>query len=103
MQINQELQSTWVRNFNPFSPDVRTITTTIIYEPLMVYNKVQNKLVPWLADDYSWSADNKVLTFKLHPGVQWSDGQPFSSKDALYTFNLIKDNSALASPASAVI
>ena len=103
MVVNQELQSTWVRNFNPFSPDVRVIATTIIYEPLMVYNKVANKLVPWLADSYSWSADNTVLTFKLHPGVQWSDGQPFTAKDALFTFNLVHNNSALASAASGVM
>ncbi|HVN52972.1 MAG TPA: ABC transporter substrate-binding protein, partial [Anaerolineaceae bacterium] len=103
MMINQELQSTWVRNFNPFSPDARTVSTTIMYEPLMVYNKATNQLVPWLADSYSWNGDNTILTFKLQPGVQWSDGQPFTAKDAQFTFNLVKDNSALASQASGVM
>jgi peptide/nickel transport system substrate-binding protein len=103
MTINQELQSTWVRNFNPFSPDARQVATTEMYEPLMVYNKAAGKLIPWLADSYAWNSDNTLLTFKLHPGVQWSDGQPFSAQDVVFTFNLVKTNSALASPASSVL
>ena len=100
MVANLELQSTWVRNFNPFSPNARTVTGTIMYEPMMIYNKMVGKLVPWLADSYTWSGDNKTLTFKLHPNVLWSDGQPFSAKDVVYTFNLIKGNAALASTVS---
>src|SRR5262249_53277068 len=37
------------------------------------------------------------LTFNLRTGVKWSDGQPFSSADVAYTFQLIKDNKALNS------
>ena len=30
----------------------------------------------------------------LRPGVKWSDGQPFTSKDVAYTFNMISKNAA---------
>jgi len=40
------------------------------------------------------SADSTTYTFKLRPGLKWSDGKPFTSKDVLFTYNL------LANPAS---
>src|SRR5581483_7753743 len=65
LTVNAEQQSTWVRNFNPFSPDTRIQAATIIYEPMMIYNKATADLVPWLATGYEWNADNTQLTFKL--------------------------------------
>lgn len=47
----------------------------------MIYNKSTGKLVPWLATEYSWNADNTVLTFKIRQGVKWSDREPFTAKD----------------------
>ena len=96
MNVNVEQTSTWVRNFNPFSPDARLQANNGgIYEPLMVFNKSTAELVPWLATDYAWNADNTVLTFHLRPGVQWSDGQPFTAKDVIFTFDLLKKYPAL--------
>ena len=103
LTVNYEQVPTWVRNFNPFSPDVLGSAATAIYEPMMIYNKSTGALVPWLATSYTWNADNTVLTFSLRSGVQWSDGQPFSADDVIYTFNLIKDNAALAATASGVL
>jgi peptide/nickel transport system substrate-binding protein len=91
LTMAMEQQSTWVRNFNPFSPDARMQAGNgVIYEPMMIYNKAIGKLVPWLATDFAWNADNTVLTFKLRPGVQWSDGQDFTAQDVTFTFDLLK-------------
>src|SRR5215469_9156408 len=38
-----------------------------------------------LADKYSASPDGKTVTFELHPGVKWQDGQAFSSDDVKFT------------------
>jgi peptide/nickel transport system substrate-binding protein len=95
LAINFEQVPTWVRNFNPFSATPLGSTLTAIYEPMMIYNKATGKLVPWLATDYSWNTDNTLLTFKLRKDVKWSDGQPFTAQDVLYTFNLLKTNDAL--------
>lgn len=43
-----------------------------------------------LAASYSWSSDNKTLVVKLQPNAKWTDGQPFTSKDVVFTFNLLK-------------
>ncbi len=61
----------------------------------MIYNKSAGKLVPWLATGYSWNADNTLLTFTIRPNVKWSDGQPFTAQDVVYTFDLMKNNAAL--------
>src|SRR6516162_9265640 len=55
-------------------------------------NKPQNSpqvIVPDLAKSWSWSADNKDLTFKLQEGVKWHDGQPFTAKDVVCTFDML--------------
>ena len=59
---------------------------------MMIFNKSSGELVPWLATGYEWNSDNTQLTFHLHTGVLWSDGQPFSAKDVTYTFDLLKGN-----------
>jgi peptide/nickel transport system substrate-binding protein len=44
---------------------------------------------PDLAESWSWSDDGKALTFKLHPGVKWHDGKPFTAADVKCTFDLL--------------
>ena len=46
LTVNYEQISTWVRNFNPFSPDALGSAATAVYEPLMIYNKSIAQLVP---------------------------------------------------------
>lgn len=53
---------------------------------LMTYDR-NGKRVPRLATEWSVSPDGKVYTFKLRQGVKWSDGQPFTSADVLFTLN----------------
>ncbi|HEY7325675.1 MAG TPA: ABC transporter substrate-binding protein [Streptosporangiaceae bacterium] len=92
--------SPMVDNFNPFgttSIGYVTHAVNLYYEPLMVFN-TQNPTqapVPELATAFSWSPDGKTVTITLRSGVKWSDGKPFSSADVAFTFNLIKNNSAL--------
>ena len=43
---------------------------------------------PALATSYSVSPDGKAWTLTLRPGVRWSDGQPLTSADLKYTWQL---------------
>ncbi|MDE3203736.1 MAG: ABC transporter substrate-binding protein [Acidobacteriota bacterium] len=85
--------------FNPFltSEDAYGLgAVSMIYEPLLQFNILQPGLTrPWLASSYKWSTDGKTLTFNLRPGVKWSDGTPFTSADVVYTYNLMKQDTAL--------
>ena len=87
---------TWTCGFNPFNPAVNSVSFGPVYEPLVFVNALKNQeATPMLASDYKWSADNKTLTFTIRDGVKWSDGQPMSAADVLFTFNLLKQYPAL--------
>jgi peptide/nickel transport system substrate-binding protein len=45
-------------------------------------------LQPRLAKSWQMSADGKVVTFLLRDDVVWSDGQPTSADDVLFTYQL---------------
>lgn len=74
-------------NYNPNSP--KPLTSTWLYEPLIVRNNLTCEETPWLATKSTWDGGNK-LTFDIRDGVKWSDGTPFTAKDVAFTFNLGK-------------
>jgi peptide/nickel transport system substrate-binding protein len=43
-----------------------------------------------LAEKWAWRDDGKALVFTLRNSVRWHDGQPFTSKDVKYTFDLVR-------------
>ncbi len=45
---------------------------------------------PRLAESWEFSEDRKTLTFKLRPGLVWSDGEPITSADVVFTFEAQK-------------
>jgi len=45
--------------------------------------------VPDLARSWEWSEDHRTITFHLHQGVRWHDGQPFTSADVKFTYDTI--------------
>ncbi len=51
---------------------------------LMTYDKEGTRL-PRLATEWTVSEDGKTYTFKLRDGVKWSDGEPFTSEDVVFT------------------
>jgi peptide/nickel transport system substrate-binding protein len=61
----------------------------LIYEPLIYTNLLNGQATPWLAEKYTWSTDAKTLTFNIRKQVTWTDGQPFTSTDVLFTFDLL--------------
>jgi peptide/nickel transport system substrate-binding protein len=84
------------RNFNPYDQaNVIAGTQGMIYETLLAYNRLTGTVKPWLATSYQFSSDATSITFNLSKGVQWSDGQPFTSDDVVFTLNLLKKYPAL--------
>jgi peptide/nickel transport system substrate-binding protein len=46
---------------------------------------------PYLAREWSWSADRKTLRFRLVPGVRWHDGAPTTARDVRWTLDAARD------------
>jgi peptide/nickel transport system substrate-binding protein len=48
-------------------------------------------IVPDLAERWSWQDGYRNLVFFLRKNVKWHDGQPFTSKDVKYTFDIVRE------------
>ena len=78
---------------NPFlsggTKDVES--ASLVIEPLARYNE-NGELVPWLVDEVPTVANGGVneeltqITWKITPGIVWSDGTPFTSADVKFTY-----------------
>jgi len=88
-------QDAYTQNFNPYSPGVISGTQGLIYETLLYVNRLDGSVKPWLASSYELASDAKSITFHMRPGVTWSDGQPLTSDDVIFTLNLILKNPSI--------
>ena len=91
LNIADEWGFTWPCQFNPFNASDYYFSFGPVYEELAYVDSINHGAVtPWLATSWAWGNGNKSLTFTIRKGVTWSDGQPFSAQDVVFTFNLLK-------------
>ncbi|NDL68629.1 ABC transporter substrate-binding protein [Anaerotalea alkaliphila] len=50
--------------------------------------------VPHLVENYSFSADYRILTLDLRPDVAFHDGTPLRASDVVYSYELMRSNPA---------
>lgn len=62
-----------------------------LFSRIVRFHPIKNQIVPALAKSWQISPDNKVYTFFLRQGINWSDGHPFSADDIVFTFDAIFD------------
>jgi peptide/nickel transport system substrate-binding protein len=61
---------------------------TLIYETLYMYNMLDGKMYPLLADgDPVWNDAHTTLTIKINKDAKWSDGTAVTADDVAYTFD----------------
>lgn len=97
LTANPAPKGNFTANFNPFisSQTSNWGTQGFVYETLLYTNRYTGKINPWLASSYHQSPDLKTLTFTLQKGIKWTDNQPLTSADVVFTFNYIKQNAGL--------
>jgi peptide/nickel transport system substrate-binding protein len=76
--------------FSPYSSSANYGSQGMIYETLLFFNRMNGQTQPWLAQSYQFSRENKTLTFHLRTDVTWSDGQPFTADDVVFTLQMLK-------------
>ena len=65
--------------------------SSVVIEPLARYDN-DGKMHPWLAEEIPTvanggvSEDLKSITWKIKPGIKWSDGSELTSADAVFTY-----------------
>ncbi len=73
--------------------DVDLSVSHLIFASLLTYNS-RNQLVGELASSYSVNSLGNVYTVHLKPNLTWQDGSPLTSKDVVFTYNLIENPNA---------
>ena len=66
--------------------DVSVYTADQIFEPLYIVGK-DGQPKPWLASSATSNNDGTVWTFKLRPGITFSDGNYLRSEDVVFSLN----------------
>jgi len=61
----------------------------LCYETLFLYDPIKDEYIPWLAESGEWLDDNNYQ-LKLRSGLTWSDGEPLTVDDVVFTFELGK-------------
>src|SRR3712207_6548287 len=74
-----------------------------IYEGLIGADGVTGELKPVQAESWQISEDKKQIVFTLRQGLKWSDGQPLTADDVVFTFNDIYLNEAIPAPTRDVL
>jgi len=84
--------------FNPYLPTTayQLGSGGMIYEPLVQVNLTKaGDFRPWLATDWTWNDTGTELDLTLRDDVKWTDGEPFTADDVVYSYQLMKDTPAL--------
>ncbi|GAB4243151.1 MAG: ABC transporter substrate-binding protein [Elainellaceae cyanobacterium] len=58
-----------------------------IYEGLTTQNGLTGEVIPALAESWEISPDGLQIVFTLREGLQWSDGEPLTVDDVVFTYN----------------
>ncbi len=82
------------KTFNP--PLANEVSSTdIINGPMFVgltaYNNADQRTEPGLAESWEASPDGLTYTFKLRPGLRWSDGATLDADDVIFTSKVSLD------------
>ena len=62
------------------------------YEGLTRENGLTGEYEPALAESWKFSPDNKRVVFTLRPNLKWSDGEPLTADDVVFTYEDIVFN-----------
>lgn len=77
--------------FNPLAPSIAwpaAASFPFLWEQLFGFNMLTGDIEPLLAESKEWNETGTELAVKLHEGTAFQDGEPLTSEDVVYTYNL---------------
>ncbi|MFI6574959.1 ABC transporter substrate-binding protein [Nocardiopsis sp. NPDC050513] len=87
-----------VDTFNPFVAQLAVTTNVLghVYDTLVTVDPETNEPAPALAQEWEASEDGLTWTFRLRDDVVFTDGEPLTADDAVWTLTTIMEESAAA-------
>src|SRR5215510_3756338 len=73
-------------------PGMPCFNNLVLFDPLKKI-ETADTIIGELAERWSWQDNYRSLVFFLRKNVKWHDGQPFTSKDVKYTFDMVREAS----------
>src|SRR5215470_4594592 len=71
-------------------PAMPCLNNLVLFDPLKKTESVDT-IIGELAEKWSWQDNYRNLVFFLRKNVKWHDGQPFTSKDVKFTFDMLRE------------
>jgi peptide/nickel transport system substrate-binding protein len=71
-------------------PVMPCYSNLVLFDPLKP-QETADTVIPELAERWSWQDNYRNLVFFLRKSVRWHDGQPFTSRDVKYTFDVVRE------------
>jgi peptide/nickel transport system substrate-binding protein len=87
------------KTFNPTLSQEYPNVFLYTFEGLTDLDGITGDVVPALAESWEISDDGKTFIFTLRDGLKWSDGEPLTADDVVFTYQDVLFNEAI--PASA--
>ena len=77
------------KTFNPITAAETSSTDILLrlFSGLVSIDVPKQEILPGLAESWSVAPDKKTWTFKLRKGLRWSDGEPLTTDDVVFTWN----------------
>jgi microcin C transport system substrate-binding protein len=63
-----------------------------LYFGLVRRHPVTDNFIPWMATHWSIQDDNRTIFLKLDPDARFSDGEPITADDYVFTYNMWKSD-----------
>ena len=71
-------------------PMMPCYSNLVLFDPFKSQESADT-VIPELAERWSWQDNYRNLVFFLRKNVRWHDGQPFTSRDVKYTFDVVRE------------
>jgi peptide/nickel transport system substrate-binding protein len=93
------------KTFNPVLVTDASSSAVIgfLFEGMLRTNGLTGELEPNLAEKWEIEQNGLVVTFTLRPNLKWSDGQPLTSDDVVFTFQDLLFNPEIPSSSRDVL
>ncbi len=77
------------KTFNPITANESSSEDIFrfLFSALLNFDWPSQTVLPGLAEKWSVAEDKVTWTFQLRKGLRWSDGQPLTADDVVFTFN----------------
>ena len=94
--VTQTLYDSMITDPGTFNPILVTDSASgqavsDLFDGLVRINPITTLPEPGLAQSWELSDGDKTITFHLRRDVKWSDGEPFTSGDVVFTLHIIYD------------